>query len=44
MATYGHANAVKALLDAGADRYAEVRMTLMTAHAPLHWAGAVVPC
>jgi len=31
----GHADAVQALLDAGADRYAEVRMTpcsLMTAH------------
>jgi len=34
-ARYGHADAVQALLDAGADRYAEVRMTpcsLMTAH------------
>jgi len=34
-AIYGHADAVPALLDAGADRYAEVRMTpcsLMTAH------------
>jgi len=32
----GHANAVKALLDKGADRFAEVWMTpclLMTAHA-----------
>jgi len=31
----GHTDAVQALLDAGADRYAEVRMTpcsLMTAH------------
>jgi len=31
----GHADAVQALLDAGADRYTEVRMTpcsLMTAH------------
>jgi len=40
MAMYGHANAVQALLDVGADRYAEVRMTqylLMTAHAiPVH--------
>jgi len=26
-ARYGHADAVQALLDAGADRYAEVRMT-----------------
>jgi len=34
-ARYGHAEVVQALLDAGADRYAEVRMTpcsLMTAH------------
>jgi len=34
-ARYGHADAVQALLDAGAGRYAEVRMTpcsLMTAH------------
>jgi len=33
-AMYGHADAVQALLDAGADRYAEVRKTpcsLMTA-------------
>jgi len=32
---FGHADAVQALLDAGADRYAKVRMTpcsLMTAH------------
>jgi len=27
-AMHGHANVVQALLDAGADRYAEVRMTL----------------
>ena len=26
-AVFGHADAVQALLDAGADRYAEVRMT-----------------
>jgi len=26
-ASYGHADTLKALLDAGADRYAEVRMT-----------------
>jgi len=34
-ALYGHADALQALLDAGADRYAKVRMTpcsLMTAH------------
>jgi len=34
-ARYGHADVVQALLDASADRYAEVRMTpcsLMTAH------------
>jgi len=34
-AWYGRADAVQVLLDAGADRYAEVRMTpcsLMTAH------------
>jgi len=44
-AMYGHADAVQALLDAGADRYAEVRMSpcsLMTAHKIILSWGTVV--